>query len=157
MYLEVPMHDAALVQVADGLQNLLDHRAGVLLRVHASVQDPVEKLPAGNPESRNRGLVLLLDDPSETEKVEHSQLHDEVEVGATLVELLHPHHVLVLDPVETNKRLLCDFSLRLSEEEHKERNLLSTAISFSRFRFSFCFFFTHFMANIFPVFFSFTM
>lgn len=34
---------------------------------------------------------------------------------------------------------------------------LNTAISFSRLRSLFCFFFTHFMANIFPVFFSFTM
>lgn len=36
-------------------------------------------------------------------------------------------------------------------------HLLNTAISFSRLRSLFCFFFTHFMANNFPVFFSFTM
>lgn len=33
----------------------------------------------------------------------NSQLHDEIVVGATLVELLHPHNVLVLDPVVKNK------------------------------------------------------
>lgn len=36
-------------------------------------------------------------------------------------------------------------------------HLLNTAISFSRLRSLFCFFFTHLMANNFPVFFSFTM
>lgn len=53
------MHDAALVQIAHGLQDLLDHTAGVLLRVHASVQDTVKKLPAGNAESRNWSLSLF--------------------------------------------------------------------------------------------------
>lgn len=50
-YLEVTVHDAALVQIADGLQHLLNHSAGVLLRVHSSVQDAVEQLTAGNPET----------------------------------------------------------------------------------------------------------
>lgn len=30
-YLEVTMHDAVLVQVANSLQNLLNHGAGILL------------------------------------------------------------------------------------------------------------------------------
>lgn len=42
------MHNAALVQVADGLQHLLDHPAGILLWVHPSVQDPVKELSAWN-------------------------------------------------------------------------------------------------------------
>lgn len=40
---------------------------------------------------------------------------------------------------------------------HWKAYFLNTLISFSRLRSTFCFFFTHFMANIFPVFFSFTM
>lgn len=60
------MHDAALVQIANGLQNLLDHAAGVLLRVHASVQNPVKKLPAGNSEIRNGSLIRFLDDRNGT-------------------------------------------------------------------------------------------
>lgn len=40
---------------------------------------------------------------------------------------------------------------------HWNAYFLNTLISFSRLRSIFCFFFTHFMANIFPVFFSFTM
>lgn len=47
------MHNAALVQVADGLQNLLDHTAGVLLGVHASVQDTVKELAARNARTRS--------------------------------------------------------------------------------------------------------
>lgn len=97
------MHDAALVQIANGLQNLLDHTAGVLLRVDASVQNTVKKLPTGNSESRNRSLILFLDDENEIAKMENSQLHDEIVVGPTLIELLHPHNVLVLDPGVQNK------------------------------------------------------
>lgn len=63
IYLEVPVHDAVLVQVANGLQDLLDHTAGVLLRVHASVQDTVKELAARNTESRKWGLIFFpLDD-----------------------------------------------------------------------------------------------
>lgn len=98
------MDDSALVQVADGLQDLLDHTAGVLLRVNASVQNTVEKLPAGNSEGRNGSLSLFLEAQNETRKMRNSQLHDEVVVGPALVELLHPHHVVVLDPVGENKR-----------------------------------------------------
>lgn len=97
------MHDAALVQIANGLQNLLDHTAGVLLRVDASVQNTVKKLPTGNSESRNWSLILFLDDENEIAKMENSQLHDEIVVGPTLIELLHPHNVLVLDPGVQNK------------------------------------------------------
>lgn len=98
------MHDTALVQVADGLQNLLDHTAGVLLGVHASVQNTVEKLPTGNSESRNWSWILFLDDQNEVTKMRNSQLHDEVVVGPTLIELLHPHNVLVLDPDVKSRR-----------------------------------------------------
>lgn len=59
------MHDAILVQIANGLQNLLDHTAGVLLRVHASVQDTVKKLPAGNAEGRKWTLIVFLDGQNE--------------------------------------------------------------------------------------------
>lgn len=52
------MHNAALVQVANGLQNLLDHTAGVLLGVHASVQDTVKELTTRNTETRNWGLIF---------------------------------------------------------------------------------------------------
>lgn len=45
-YLEVTMHYAVLVQIANGLQHLLDHAAGVLLRVHAPVQYAVKELTA---------------------------------------------------------------------------------------------------------------
>ena len=47
-YLEVTMHDAVLVQVADSLQHLLDHAAGILLWVNPPVQNTIEKLPAWN-------------------------------------------------------------------------------------------------------------
>lgn len=57
------MHNAVLVQVANGPQNLLDHTAGVLLGVHASVQDTVKELAARNTETRNWGLIFFpLDD-----------------------------------------------------------------------------------------------
>lgn len=95
------MDDSALVQIADGLQDLLDHTAGVLLRVHASVQNTVEKLPAGNSVSRNWSWTLVPE--ALNEKMRNSQLHDEVVVGPALVELLHPHHVLVLDPGGKNE------------------------------------------------------
>lgn len=45
-YLEVTMHDAVLVQIADGLQHLLDHSAGILLRVNPPVQNTVKELTA---------------------------------------------------------------------------------------------------------------
>lgn len=50
--------------------------------------------------------------------------------------------------------------MKHKSKAHKSSHLkylLSTAISFSRLRSLFCFFFTHFMAKSFPVFFSFTM
>ena len=47
-YLEVTVNHPTLMQEADRLQHLLDHPAGVLLRVDASVQDTVEELTAGN-------------------------------------------------------------------------------------------------------------
>ena len=54
-YLEVTVHHPVLVQEADGLQHLLDHPAGVLLRVHAPVQDAVEELAARDAGGRRRG------------------------------------------------------------------------------------------------------
>lgn len=35
-------------------------------------------------------------------KMKNSQLHDEIVVGPSLVELLQPHNVLMLDPVVQN-------------------------------------------------------
>lgn len=52
-HLEVSMHDAVLMQEADGFQNLLDHPAGVLLWINAAVQNTVEQLTARNPETEN--------------------------------------------------------------------------------------------------------
>lgn len=43
------MDDAVLVQVADSLQHLLDHSAGVLLRVHPLIQDAIKQLPTWDP------------------------------------------------------------------------------------------------------------
>lgn len=40
------MHNAVLVQVANGLQNLLNDAAGVLLWVHPPVQYAVKELTA---------------------------------------------------------------------------------------------------------------
>lgn len=89
-------------------------------------------------------------------KMKHSQLHDQIVMGPTLVELLHPHDVLVLDSVTKRVILVANSQKHLGEKRRKS-HLLSTVISFSRLTSLFCFFFTHFMANIFPVFFSFTM
>lgn len=117
------MDDPALVQVADGLQDLLDHSAGVLLRVHASVQNAVEKLPAGNSGGRNWSWTLVPE--ARNEKMRNSQLHDEVVVGVALVELLHPHHVLVLDPGGKNEtkanRFVGFFTANLRETRQKNR------------------------------------
>lgn len=89
-------------------------------------------------------------------KMKHSQLHDQIVMGPTLVELLHPHNVLVLDSGTKRVIWVPNRQKRVGETRRKS-HLLSTVISFSRLRSLFCFFFTHFMANIFPVFFSFTM
>lgn len=43
--------------------------------------------------------------------MKNSQLHDQIVMGPTLIELLHPHNVLVLDSVK--KR--ADFTARLIE------------------------------------------
>lgn len=43
-YLEVPVHDAHSVQVVDGIQDLPDQGAGVLLGVEPFLNNPVEKL-----------------------------------------------------------------------------------------------------------------
>lgn len=118
------MHDTALVQVADGLQNLLDHTAGVLLGVHAPVQNAVEKLPTGNSESRNWSRILFLDDQNEVTKMRNSQLHDEVVVGPTLIELLQPHNVLVLDPdveKQEKRKHICVILPSISLKTHQYR------------------------------------
>lgn len=45
--LEVAVHDAHVVQVLDGIQDLTDEHAGVFLRVEAFLDDTVEEFPAG--------------------------------------------------------------------------------------------------------------
>lgn len=45
-HLQVPVHDAVLVEVADSLQHLLDDLAGVSLSVDASIQDAIKQLTA---------------------------------------------------------------------------------------------------------------
>lgn len=47
-HLQVSVHDAVFMQVADGLQHLLDDLAGVPLSVDASVQDAIKQLTARN-------------------------------------------------------------------------------------------------------------
>lgn len=47
-YLKVTMHNAILVQIADSLQHLLDHPAGILLWVHPPVQNTVKELTTWN-------------------------------------------------------------------------------------------------------------
>lgn len=39
-------------------------------------------------------------------KMKNSQLHDQIVMGPTLVELLHPHNVLVLDSVKKKGLIL---------------------------------------------------
>lgn len=107
-------------------------------------------------------------------------------MSPTFIEILHPHDILVLDSVK-NHKMLSDNRIHIFSTQTAAKReswsmwflptltaeriwnesrrlikihvnyLLNTAISFSRLRSLFCFFFTHFMANIFPVFFSFTM
>lgn len=45
-YLQVSVHDAVFMQVADSLQHLLDDFAGVPLGVDASVQNAIKQLTA---------------------------------------------------------------------------------------------------------------
>lgn len=45
-HLQVSVHDAVFMQVADSLQHLLDDLAGVPLSVDASVQDAIKQLTA---------------------------------------------------------------------------------------------------------------
>lgn len=63
--------------------------------------------------------------------MENSQLHDEIVVGATLVELLHPHHVLVLDPGGTNKikrmGVLFPVQLAATRQSKEDRSPTSAA------------------------------
>lgn len=52
-HLEIAVHDALAVHVIDGLENLLDQVGGVLLRVAALLDDPVEEFAAID--ARGRG------------------------------------------------------------------------------------------------------
>lgn len=49
-HLQVSVHDAVVMQVADGLQHLLDDVAGVPLSVDASIQDAIKQLAARHSE-----------------------------------------------------------------------------------------------------------
>lgn len=50
------MHDAVLVQIADSLQHLLNHPAGIFLRVHPPVQNAVKELAPWNTEQEIQTL-----------------------------------------------------------------------------------------------------
>lgn len=160
------MHNAVLVQIANGLQNLLNDTTGVLLRVDAPVQYAVKELAArhtGWKHGQSRqDASFTWTFASRARREENSQLHDEIVVGPSLIEILHPHNVVVFDSGGSDDRFLTRMSElwcrgRGGAGCHCNAYFLNTLISFSRLRSVFCFFFTHFMANIFPVFFSFTM
>lgn len=58
------MHYAVLVQVADSLQHLLDHPAGILLWVHPPVQYTVKELTAWNTgEKKSQPLQFIILNP----------------------------------------------------------------------------------------------
>lgn len=98
------MHDAVLVQIADGLQHLLDHSAGILLRVNPPVQNTVKELTAWNTGEKNATLnPILMNGPAhlnQNTKTGNSQLHDKVVMGPTFIEILHPDDIFMLDSVE---------------------------------------------------------
>lgn len=48
LYLQVPVHDAQLVEVLDCLQNLLNDTAGIPLSVTALLQNTVQQLASCN-------------------------------------------------------------------------------------------------------------
>lgn len=50
------MDDAVLVQIADSLQHLLDHSAGIFLCVHPPVQNAVKELAPRNTEQEAQTL-----------------------------------------------------------------------------------------------------
>lgn len=51
--LEVPVDNAHVVEVLDGVQDLTDELAGVFLCVEAFLDDAVEEFPAGHPGTRH--------------------------------------------------------------------------------------------------------
>lgn len=60
LWLQIPVHYAVLVKIADGLQHLSDDLTGILLCVHSPVYDPVKQLPPGNPEGRTEADRWML-------------------------------------------------------------------------------------------------
>lgn len=57
------MDDPHIVQILDGIQDLVDELAGISLCVEAFLYDPVEQLATGNTENQaalNRGCVKNL-------------------------------------------------------------------------------------------------
>lgn len=103
------MHDAILMQVADGMQHLLDHVTGVHLGVHTSVQDAVKELAAGHAGETTTTVSINISTATRATCVRrssnfYSQLHDQVEMCLTFIEIFHPHHILMLDSVQGHNK-----------------------------------------------------
>lgn len=107
-YLEIPMHYTILVQVGDGVQHLLNDSAGILLWVNPPLQDTVEEFTAGHTGGNKVDLVTFERRSKRavnwSEKTSHSQLHDEVVVATTFVEIVHSYDVLMSDSVLGEKK-----------------------------------------------------
>lgn len=97
-HLQVTVNDAHVMQVLDGIEDLPDQGAGIPLSVEALLHNAVKEFPprdpAGMGSTRQHGPPAPLEPPQR-----HSQLHDEVEVGATLVDVIQGHDIGVLDSV----------------------------------------------------------
>lgn len=106
------MHYTILVQVGDGVQHLLNDSAGILLWVNPPLQDTVEEFTAGHTGGNKVDLVTfercLKRAVNWSEKTSNSQLHDEVVVATTFIEIVHSYDVLMSDSV-------------LGEKEKKEK------------------------------------
>lgn len=102
------MHYTILVQVGDGVQHLLNDSAGILLWVNPPLQDTVEEFTAGHTGGNKVDLVTFERRSKRavnwSEKTSHSQLHDEVVVATTFIEIIHSYDVLMSDSVLGEKK-----------------------------------------------------
>lgn len=97
VHLQVAVDNAHVVQVLDSIEDLPDQGAGVPLGVETLLHDAVKELSPRDPVgSGSAGQHGPPGHPRAPRR--HSQLHDEVEVGATLVDVIQGHDVGVLDP-----------------------------------------------------------